>query len=319
MSPVRSQLQTPWKEASGRTKRYYTRKASQAVSAVVNDISPNESGPLFNEVVSSEALKWQFPSDDDSEEVMIDKTLMTSLADCYRAADNWSARRQILSIIADKMPYKKLASFIPGLTKHRYTEAKRHSAAYGSGAPVPTTRVPRQDFSTPQIEHFIGFITSSHIIQDLPFGERSITLSNKDTIKVPNVIRTIIPERVVQQYLAYCDESGFQALSRSTLLRILQVCSASTRKSLQGLDYVSSMGAEAFEDLSKVVEKLGDGGQGMDWAKDVQHRLRTAKRYLKTDYKVGYGNCDIMYHPLRPRHEKMSKYNFNHKQYFIFF
>ena len=64
------------------------------------------------------------------------------------------------------------------------------------------------------------------------------------------------------------------------------MCSASTRKSLQGLDYVSSSGAQAFEDLSGVIEKLGDAGEGMDWAKDMQNRLRAPKQYLKGDYKV---------------------------------
>lgn len=92
--------------------------------------------------------------------------------------------------------------------------------------------------------------------------------------------------RLVKQYQAYCEESGFVALSRSTLLRILTICSASTRKSLQGLDYVSSAGAQAFEELLDVVEKIGDVGKGMDWAKDTQNRLRAGKRYLKGDYKV---------------------------------
>lgn len=73
----------------------------------------------------------------------------------------------------------------------------------------------------------------------------------------------MIPERVVKQYLAYCDESGFKPLSCSTLLRILAVCPASTRKSLQGLDYISSAGPQAFEDLIDIVERIGNVGQGM--------------------------------------------------------
>ena len=91
-------------------------------------------------------------------------------------------------------------------------------------------------------------------------------------------------ERLVRQYQAYCEESGFKALSRSTLLRILSICSASTCKSLQGLDYVSSTGTQAFEELLDVIEKIGDVGKGMDWAKDAQNRLRAGKRYLKGDY-----------------------------------
>ena len=110
-------------------------------------------------------------------------------------------------------------------------------------------------------------------------------MTSRDTIKVSNVIRTMVPGRIVKQYLAYCEEAGFKPLSRSTLVRILNVCSASVRKSLQGLDYFSSSGAQAFDDLRKVAEILGDAGQGMGWAKKQQGRLRESKRYLKSDYK----------------------------------
>jgi hypothetical protein len=49
------------------------------------------------------------------------------------------------------------------------------------------------------------------------------------------------------------------------------------------------MGAEGFDDLLGVVEQLTDGGhEDMDWGKNTQERLRTSKRYLKSDYKVRY-------------------------------
>ena len=159
---------------------------------------------------------------------------------------------------------------------------------HGRGAPVPSASASVMRVSTAQIDHFISFITSAHVIEDLPFGERTITLSSRETIKVPNVIRTMVPERIVKQYLAYCDETGFQALSRSTLLRILNVCTASVRKSPQGLDYIRSSGAQAFEDLCKVVEMLGDTGQGMGWAKQKKFAYgkasatsRATSRYIK--------------------------------------
>ena len=279
VSPVRSQLRTSWIVASDRTKRYYTRKAGQAVAAMVSDISPRESGPLLHEVISSDALRHQLSSGEDStDDKCVDETLMLALAECYDAASSWETRRQILSIMADKVRYKRIIRYIPGLSKYRYTEAKRHYLTYGRGAPVPNVRASRRDVATPKIEHFISYICSPHVIQDLPFGERTITLSTQETIKIPNVIRMAIPERLVKQYQAYCEESGFAALSRSTLLRILSICSASTRKSLQGLDYVSSAGAQAFEELLDVVERIGDLGKRMNWAKDVQNRLRAGTR-----------------------------------------
>ena len=216
----------------------------------------------------------------------MDTILLGALTECYNAAGSWASRRQILSIMADKVSLNDLRKWIPDLTKYRYTEAKRHCLLYGRGEPVTQSPQSRISVSTSKIDHFINFITSPHLIQDLPFGEKTIKLSSDQLVKVPNVIRTIIPERVIQQYQEFCQESAFTPLSRSTLLRILKVCPASLRTSLQGLDYISSTGAEAFDDLESVTEILGDFGQGMAWAKQQQNRLKAGKRYLKTDYKV---------------------------------
>ena len=39
-----------------------------------------------------------------------------------------------------------------------------------------------------KFEHFISFITSPHIIQDVPFGEKIIKLSTGEEITTPYVI-----------------------------------------------------------------------------------------------------------------------------------
>ena len=87
---------------------------------MVRDISPSESGPLFHEVISSDALRHQLSSDEDSTyDECVDETLMLALAECYNAASSWETRRQILSIMADKVRYKKIIRYIPGLSKYR--------------------------------------------------------------------------------------------------------------------------------------------------------------------------------------------------------
>ena len=50
---------------------------------------------------------------------------------------------------------------------------------------------------------------------------------------------------------------------------VLHVCSASVRKSLQGLDNAGAQGAKAFEELELAAEKLSDNcGLGLSWAKE---------------------------------------------------
>ena len=113
-----------------------------------------------------------------------------------------------------------------------------------------------------QVDHFLDFITSPYVIQDLQFGQRSIRLSRNKMVTVPNVVRMMIPESIVKQYFAYAEESNFKPLSRRTLLNILSVCSMSVCKSLEGLDYVSSNGAQAFDDLCDAAKRLGDDFMG---------------------------------------------------------
>ena len=148
--------------------------------------------------------------------------------------------------MADKLSLNELRKFIPTITRYRYNIARRHRLLRGRSAPVSVNINNRLRVDHAKLEHFISFITSPHIIQDVPFGAQIIKLSTGEAITTPNVIRTMIPEKIVQQYQQYCSETSFTCLSRSTLHRILNVCSASTRKSLQGLDNFSAQGSQPF-------------------------------------------------------------------------
>jgi hypothetical protein len=67
---------------------------------------------------------------------------------------------------------------------------------------------------------------------------------------------------------------------------VLSVCSASTRKSLQGLDYFSADAGKAFDDLVQIVNTLEGYGMSPVKTEDIKRRLLSRKQYLKTDYKV---------------------------------
>ena len=71
----------------------------------------------------------------------------------------------------------------------------------------------------------------------------------------------MIPERIVQQYQQYCYETNFTTMSKRTLQRILDVCSASVRKLLQGLTLTLTQGSQAFEDLAKLTDNLVDNNK----------------------------------------------------------
>ncbi|CAB4024306.1 Hypothetical predicted protein, partial [Paramuricea clavata] len=277
VSPIRTSMTIPWDTAAERTKRSYVRKGKQVALAALEELAPQNSEILFSAIQAER----QKNADD------MDSSLLEAMAECYENCSHWSSRRQMLSIIADKVRFATLQKWLPDLSRYRYNIARHHLFLHGRGTEVPQQKQKRIKVSPEKLDHFLAFITSAKIIQDLPLGEKTLKLSSGSEIKIPNVIRTSIPEQIIKQYQSYCAETGFSSpFSHSSLSRILNVCTASTRKSLQGLDYFSAEGAKAFDDLVEVADKLGDNYKnGLSWSKEVISKLKLAKRYFKEDYK----------------------------------
>ena len=120
----------------------------------------------------------------------------------------------------------------------------------------------------------------------MAFGTKNLKLDSGEHIIIPAVIRTLIPSRVIEQYAAYCKQESFEPASDRSLFRILDVCSVSKQKSLQGLDNVTSASVEAFQNLVGVVQALDEDGAREGWVEDNIKALKEAKRYLKTDFKL---------------------------------
>ena len=188
--------------------------------------------------------------------------------------------------MADKISRKELLHYLPGITSYRFNIARHHKLLHGRGTvvPVDVTRRMRVDYA--QVDHFLNFITSSHVVQDLLFGEKMLKLSTGEVIKTPNVVRMLIPKRLTQQYYRLCEETGFMPMSKSTLLQVLDACSTSVRKSLQGLDNFSAQGSNAFDDLCETVDRIAERAKSQAWAKETKQTLWDAKQYLRADYKV---------------------------------
>ena len=118
--------------------------------------------------------------------------------------------------------------------------------------------------------HFVNFLASADFIQDVAYGTKELKLDSGEKITIPNVIRTMVPSRIIKQYISYCQETEFKPASERTLYRIIDVCAASKQKSLQGLDYFLTEGAQAFESLERVIIVLEESGASSIWGKEAQ-------------------------------------------------
>ena len=166
-----------------------------------------------------------------------DVKYLRALSESYNNATSANVKLQILSIMADITTLQEIRKYIPGLTKYKFCQARQHILVSGRGAPVIAKQSPRWRIDLNQLDHFLDFITSPYIVQVLPFGERFLKLSTGEVVQTPNVIRVSVSGHIIDQYVQYCNETEVKPLSNRTLRRILSSCQASTRKSLQGLDY----------------------------------------------------------------------------------
>ena len=184
----------PWDTAAERTKRRYVRKGKQVALAALEELAPQNSEILFSAIQSER----QKNADD------MDSSLLEAMVECYENCNHWSSRRQMLSIIADKVRFATLQKWLPDLSRYRYNIARHHLFLHGRGTEVPQQKRKRIKVSPEKLDHFLAFITSAKIIQDLPFGDKTLKLSSGSEIKIPNVIRTSIPEQIIKQYQSYC-------------------------------------------------------------------------------------------------------------------
>ena len=233
VTPV-TMMDTGLQSAMEWNKRRNITEASGAMVAILQTLSPRHHSELWDELGRSENLCEAFNTAKTNK--FGSSQSVIKYLPCRRATPGKTVRKQIISIMVDVFTYEEIRPFIPGLTKCTFCEVRKYSSNHGCGTLVALKSVPR--CKTDQAGNFLSFLTSPSIVQDFPFREKVLKLLSGEVVQTPNVIRMSVNERIINQYLQYCEESGTHSLSRSTLPRILTAFKASTTTSLQGLDWI---------------------------------------------------------------------------------
>ena len=100
------------------------------------------------------------------------------------------------------------------MTAWRYYEAKKHTANVGVGLPVKELAEKRVKINIDSLEHFIDFVTSSHVIKDLPYGQKTLKLETGEVVTIPNVIRSLSSSALINQYYQLCEEDNISPLGK---------------------------------------------------------------------------------------------------------
>ena len=168
------------------------------------------------------------------------------LMQAYSNATTKNVKTQILSLYAYQYPVKTLQKIhepYAKLTEWQIKRARSHAGESGRGSLVETSPCHRIRLQPVKLDHFLDFVNRPYFYQDVAFGTREFRLENGEKITMPNVIRKVTRSTMIRQYLQFCKEKQFEALSQATLFRILKVREASQQKSLSGLDNTAVEGS----------------------------------------------------------------------------
>jgi len=106
---------------------------------------------------------------------------------------------------------------IPRLSKWRIDQARQYATEAGKGQPLPKIPSFRTRIDHEKVDHFLEYISRPEFVQDVAFGTKTLKLDSGEKIIMPAVIRTVIPSRIITQYLDYCKEQEFEPASQCSL------------------------------------------------------------------------------------------------------
>ena len=204
------------------------------------------------------------------------------LVQSYSESDSFG-KMTILSLINHEKYSKTELMEIFGCSRWKIDQARAMKMQNKGVTAKEKVPFKRNRLNTEKSEHFLDFLFSSGLLQDVAYGVSKLRFDNGETQVLPNAILQNKYSHTIQFYNDVCKEIGYTPLSSSSLLRILNALKPSQRKSLAGLDDITAEGMNGFQFLHQVIVDLKLG-------KEVADKLERAKRYLKMYYQ---GHCSI--------------------------
>lgn len=109
--PVAKPKKGDWEYLSVRTKNDRVSKAKDVIVATMEVICPKDPGSLWEALKSSKKVEKALKID----QYFSDTKYLNALADSYDHATGWDTRRQVLSVMADLVPYHIIQLHLPGM------------------------------------------------------------------------------------------------------------------------------------------------------------------------------------------------------------
>ena len=172
ISPVRSQCKSDVMTISSSTRRYYGKKAEQVVDSVLEAIALGNSSWLLQQVIARNQRERTVSG------AAKEESLVSRLVTLYNEASSWNTQQQILSLFAGDYSKTELLQVVPGLTKFRIGEARKHAFQTKPGEPIEPPTITTTRLDPTKVDHYIHFVYSSSFLQDVGYGTKTLKPSS---------------------------------------------------------------------------------------------------------------------------------------------
>lgn len=187
--------------------------------------------------------------DSDSSEDEIPSEL-ENLMKKYQGCDDALGKLVILSLVDKRKYTHDYICQLFGCSRYLVKKAVALSETWH----IPEKeKITRERLDVSKCEHFIQFVFSSGMIQDVAYGSRKF--DSGDVQDIPRAILTCKYSHAIGTYLDICEKTDFKPVSEASLWRILRELKPSQQKSLSGLDDILSTGMNGFEVLLNYAKK----------------------------------------------------------------
>ena len=131
-----------------------------------------------------------------------------------RNGDTVLMRKHCLSLVVPFVSFSELQRHLPRISSYYYKEATIMTKTFGFDK-LSKQEIKRIRYDRKKVSSFISFITSPHIVSELPYGTSTVTLSSGAKMKIPNMMRSMINERIVAQYSKFLEKNSQPDLAMS--------------------------------------------------------------------------------------------------------
>lgn len=277
IQPLKYQIQQPIRDLSIVTireiKRQYAYILNEFSAFICEAFAPGQGQNLLELVEGN--------TNTVADEGKVDSN-MQSIVDAYHAAPSRKWKIFLLSTVAKQFTNDSLQSifncncYMGDKSRYIYRQNDQFNS-------MNKKIIRRTRLEATRLEFFFDFLFSSGLIQDVAHGTTFLKFDQGGKTLVPHVVRTMMKDHVFQLYHQHCVQISYdQPLSRSTVLRLLNVCKMRQKKVMCGLDSFSVDGNTGFDTLEYLVKELKLNN--ID-EKNLLQLIKISRNYLKFEYQ----------------------------------